>query len=132
MLKRHRVVPAIPSWAIVDQQYAEHYKLAGKWVDRKVPKNWEGKNYLHKADTIEELAKSLGIDPAKLTATVDRWNGFVRGGKDEDFHRGERLYDQCGFVGDPFSQQRSMGTIEKAPFFAVPVDRKSTRLNSSH
>lgn len=121
MLKRNRVVPAVPSWAIVDQQYAEHYKLAGKWVDRKVPKNWEGKNYLHKADTIEGLAKSIGIDPAKLTATVERWNGFVRNGKDEDFHRGERLYDQCGFVGDPFSRQRSMGTIEKAPFFAVPV-----------
>lgn len=121
MLKRNRVAPAVPSWAIVDQQYAERYKLAGQWVDKKIPKKWEGKNYLRKADTIEELAKSLGIEPAKLSATVERWNGFARNGKDEDFHRGERFYDQCGFVGDPFSEERSMGTIEKAPFFAIPV-----------
>ena len=121
MVKRNREVPAIPSWAIVDQQYAERYKLAGEWVDKKVPKKWEGKGYLHKAGSIAELAKSIGADPATLTATVDRWNGFVRQGKDEDFQRGDREYDNCGFVGDPFSPERSRGTIEKAPFFAVPV-----------
>lgn len=121
MVKRNREVPAIPSWAIVDQQYAERYKLAGEWVDKKVPKKWEGKGYLHKAGSIVELAKSIGADPATLAATVERWNGFVRQGRDEDFHRGEREYDNCGYVGDPYSSERSRGTIEKAPFFAVPV-----------
>ena len=121
MLKRHSKVPAIPSWAIVDQQYADLYQLGAKWIDKKVPKKWEGKGYLHKADTIEDLARSIKVDPATLRATVDRWNGFVRNGKDEDFHRGEREYDNCGYVGDPFSAERSRGTIEKGPFFAVPV-----------
>lgn len=120
MLKRNRVVPAIPSWGILDQQYAEKYQVAGKWIDKKMPKAWEGKGYLHKADTLEELAASIGVPADKLKATVDRWNGFVRGGKDEDFHRGEREYDKCGYVGDPFSDAKSMGTIEKGPFFAVP------------
>jgi 3-oxosteroid 1-dehydrogenase len=121
MLKRNREVPAIPSWGIFDQQYAEKYQVAGKWVDKKIPKAWQGKNYLHKADTIEGLAQSIGVPAEKLKATVERWNGFARAGKDEDFQRGERLYDQCGYVGDPFSQQKSIGTIEKGPFYAVPV-----------
>lgn len=121
MLKRNREVPAIPSWGIFDQQYAEKYQVAGKWVDKKIPKAWQGKNYLHKADTIEGLAQSIGVPAEKLEATVERWNGFARAGKDEDFQRGERLYDQCGYVGDPFSEQKSIGTIEKGPFYAVPV-----------
>lgn len=121
MLKRNREVPAIPSWGIFDQQYAEKYQVAGKWVDKKIPKAWQGKDYLHKADTIEGLAQSIGIPSEKLKATVERWNGFARAGKDEDFQRGERLYDQCGYVGDPFSRQKSIGTIEKGPFYAVPV-----------
>ena len=121
MLKRDRAVPAVPSWAIVDQQYADLYQLGGQWIDKKVPKKWDGKGYLHKAETIEDLAKSIKVDPATLRETVDRWNGFVRNGKDEDFNRGEREYDNCGYVGDPFSAERSRGTIEKGPFYAVPV-----------
>ena len=120
MLKRNRVVPAIPSWGILDQQYAAKYQVAGKWIDKGMPKAWVGKGYLHMADTLEDLAKSIGVDPARLKATVDRWNQFVRAGKDEDFHRGERDYDKCGYVGDPYSDAKSMGTIEKGPFFAVP------------
>lgn len=119
MLKRNREVPAIPSWAIMDQQYAEKYQVAGKWIDKKIPKAWEGKNYLHKADTIEDLATSIGVPADKLKATVERWNAFARAGKDEDFHRGEREYDKCGYVGDPFSDEKSIGTIETGPFYAV-------------
>ena len=121
MIKRDREVPAIPSWAILDQQYAETYQLAGKWIDKQIPKKWKGKGYIYKADTIAELARSIKVDPATLVATIERWNGFVRQGCDEDFHRGEREYDNCGYVGDPYSSERSRGTIEKGPFYAVPV-----------
>ena len=39
------------------------------------------------ADTIEALAKLSGMDPEVLQKTVDRYNGFVAEGKDEDFGR---------------------------------------------
>lgn len=120
MVKRNREVPAIPSWGIMDQQFAAKYQVAGKWLDKGVPKDWQGKGYLHMAGSIEDLAMCIGVLPEKLRATVDRWNGFARAGKDEDFHRGEREYDKCGYVGDPFSEAKSIGTIEKGPFFAVP------------
>ena len=39
----------------------------------------------HTADTIEELAKEIDIDPATLKATVDRYNELCEKGMDEDF-----------------------------------------------
>lgn len=38
-----------------------------------------------KADTIEELAGKLGIDPGALLKTVNDYNQFCQGGKDEEF-----------------------------------------------
>jgi 3-oxosteroid 1-dehydrogenase len=121
MLKREAAAPAVPSWAILDRQYVELYPVAGKFIDKTIPAGWIEAGYLHKADTIEGLAKAIAVDPARLSATVARWNGFVAKGVDEDFHRGERAYDNCGFVGDPYSERSSIGSIEKGPFYAVPV-----------
>jgi predicted oxidoreductase len=39
----------------------------------------------HKADTIEELAKKIEVDPATFVATVKRYNEIVASGKDSDF-----------------------------------------------
>ena len=42
------------------------------------------------ADTIEEACEPFGIDAEALKATIERWNGFVDAGADEDFnYRGE-------------------------------------------
>ena len=37
--------------------------------------------------TLEALARRIGLDPVTLTETVERYNGFVRNGKDEEFGR---------------------------------------------
>ncbi len=37
--------------------------------------------------TLDALARRVGIDPAALAATVERYNGFVRAGRDVDFGR---------------------------------------------
>jgi 3-oxosteroid 1-dehydrogenase len=120
MIVRNRTVPAIHSWGVFDRQFMDLYPLAGAGQG-KVPQKWAASGWLKQADTIEELAKLIGADPATLRATVDRWNGFVEKGVDEDFHRGERDYDQ--WLGDPRKQgrERSLGKIEKAPFYAVDV-----------
>lgn len=46
---------------------------------------------LLKADTIEELAGMIEIDPVALQETIDRWNGFVAAGVDEDYGRAIKL-----------------------------------------
>jgi 3-oxosteroid 1-dehydrogenase len=120
MLRRNRTVPAIPSWAIFDGDYIENYMLAGTMPGSSKPREWTEQGYLKQADSIEELASLIDIDPATLKATVDRWNGFVERGVDEDFHRGERAYDS--WLGDPYhGPNKALGKIAKAPFYAVNV-----------
>jgi len=121
MFRRNRSVAAVPSWAIFDQRYAADYQVAGKWAGKaRKPQNWVEQGYLKQADTIEALAALLEIEPAVLRATVDRWNGFVDKGSDEDFHRGERAYDH--WLGDPYhGPNPSRARIDKPPFYAVDI-----------
>jgi 3-oxosteroid 1-dehydrogenase len=120
MLERNKVVPAVPSWAVFDNQYMRKYMLAGTMPGSKKPQRWYDEGYLKTADTIEELARQLNIDPAALKGTVERFNRFVANNRDEDFHRGERAYDR--WLGDPFNKpSETLGSIAEPPFHAVAV-----------
>ncbi|MGE3692712.1 MAG: FAD-binding protein [Novosphingobium sp.] len=121
MLVRNRTVPAVPSWAIMDSQFLARYPLANGGQGKAIPQEWRSSGWLKEGATVEELAGKLNIDPAVLKGTVDRWNGFVDQGRDDDFLRGERQYDR--FLGDPTREglSRTMGRIDKGPFYAVEV-----------
>ena len=121
MLARHKTVPAVPSWAIMDSQYIRNYGLVtSPFPSAKKPQEWYDKGYLKKADTLEGLAALLGIEPATLRATVDRFNGFVEKNHDDDFNRGDRAYDR--WLGDAYHPKNaSLGSISEGPYYAVPV-----------
>ena len=120
MLARNKTVPAVPSWAIMDSQFMTNYALVTPLPSAKKPQAWYDSGYLKKADSIEELADMLKIAPASLRATVDRFNGFVAKGHDDDFNRGDRAYDR--WLGDPYhATNASLGAIAEGPFYAVEV-----------
>ena len=52
---------------------------------------------IYKGETIEELAEQIGIDPATLAATVERYNGFAANNEDPDFHRGTAVYSAFNY-----------------------------------
>lgn len=58
-----------------------------------------------KANTIEELATAMGMDPAVLSATVERYNELCAKGDDEDFGK------------EPWR----MRPVAEPPFYAVTV-----------
>jgi 3-oxosteroid 1-dehydrogenase len=104
-----------PAWLLFDQQGVERYALLA-W---KIPRG-ERPEWFHTADSVEALATSIGVDPAVLRASVERFNEFARTGTDDDFHRGESPWDRSW--GDPTQEPNpSLGTLEQPPFYAVPM-----------
>jgi len=112
--------PAIPAWLICDRAFIRRYGL-GLVRPRSVSlRKHVANGYLRTAPTIEGLARELGLPPKTLAATVNRFNGFVFGGVDQDFGKGNNIYDRSN--GDPaVSPNPCLGPIERPPFYAVEV-----------
>jgi 3-oxosteroid 1-dehydrogenase len=72
------------------------------------------------AGNLPELAAKLGIDPARLEQTARRFNGFVKSGKDEDFHRGEHQWKLAATTTSQ-GTRGSLGTIEEPPFYGIEL-----------
>ena len=110
---------AVPAWAIFDSRHRRDY-FWGMTPPGKTPQSLIDNGYLKKADTLEEIARLCGVDPAGLAQTVERFNGFARKGVDEDFRRGESHFDR--HYGDPTVKPNpNLGTLEQPPFYAVAI-----------
>jgi 3-oxosteroid 1-dehydrogenase len=104
-----------PAWLIFDAQYRARYPIGTVAPGSPLP------DWIHSAPSLSELADKLAVDGDALTATVKRFNQFVRQGKDEDFARGTSAYDS--FYGDRTrtGPHVTLGSIEQAPFHAVEI-----------
>ncbi|WP_407270429.1 FAD-binding protein [Radiobacillus sp. PE A8.2] len=118
MFERDEHERAIPSWLILDTQNRNKY-IFGEAMPRFTPKKMIDNGFFTKADTLDELAKKCGINADGLKNTVERFNTFVEKGVDEDFERGRTAYDN--YYGDPSYKNPNLGSIAKAPFYAVKL-----------
>jgi len=120
MLERHKTVPAVPSWMIMDSQFMKFHMLASSMPGSKRPQEWFDSGFLRMGETIEDLAKAIDVDPATLRATTERFNTLARKGVDEDFGRGRNAYD--AWLGDHTNKPNAgLGTVEVGPFYAVQI-----------
>jgi tricarballylate dehydrogenase len=69
------------------------------------------------ADTLEELAEKVGVDPAKLVATVSTFNAACPGGEFDPFHLDGM---KASPEGQP-SKSNWAQKIDTAPYTAYPV-----------
>lgn len=86
-------------YIIADENIKE---LAMNTSQDKIDKEIEEK-VLYKADTLEDLAEQLNMDPQHFVETIERYNSFVDQGHDDDFSK--NAFDL---------------KIERAPFYATP------------
>ncbi len=114
-----------PCWLVFDKTFRAKFTAGGFlpsaiMPDGAIPVDWWG-HYIFKAQSIAELAKAIDLDPAKLTGVVERMNSYANKGEDPEFARGSSGYDR-GF-GDPTVKPNPcLGAIEKAPYYAVPIN----------
>ncbi|WP_278341085.1 FAD-dependent oxidoreductase [Lactobacillus acetotolerans] len=72
-------------YAVYGQKTAEKYPIMTELGLTK--KTAHNKPFGYKENSIEDLAKDVGIDPEALKKTVDRYNELCDKGVDEDFHK---------------------------------------------
>jgi len=117
--ERNKEVSAIPSWMIMDSRHRSHYTF-GMQRPGHTPEEWFRSGFMKRANTLEELAVSIGVDPRALAQTVERFNRFAATGIDEDFRRGETRYSRN--YGDPrHGPNPALGAIDRPPFYAVSI-----------
>lgn len=108
-----------PAWLIMDNVYRDRYlfgMMPPGQTSKKLLKNGE----FIKAGSIEELAQKCDIDAQNLKKTLIRFNSFALNGKDEDFGRGQDIYDR--YYSDPrVAPNSNLAPIKEAPFFATRI-----------
>ena len=110
---------AIPALLIGDSVALRKYGLGmvrpGGWGARAAIAD----GYLVVADSIEQLAQKLKIDPGSLRETVDKMNGYARTGLDLEFGRGSTVYQNHNGDVSAGGANPNLGPIATAPFYAL-------------
>ena len=110
----------IPGYHICDSSYVGSYRLPGQTaVTDPIP------DIVTQANTLEELAEKLGIDPVGLVAEINEFNENARKGLDPKFNRGGHRFDIN--TSGVYSGMRTdipntcLGPVEVGPFYGVPI-----------
>ena len=80
-----RVPISLPAWAIFDEKarlLKPLYRVWSQGMEKELEKGW-----ILKADTLEELAETIGVPAENLVAQIERYNAYCESGVDEECGR---------------------------------------------
>ena len=119
MYARDKTSRAVPCWLIFDDRYRKRYAHQRSRPGR-FPRQLLESGMLKQAWTLDDLARLCGVDPAGLSATIERFNRNAEQGRDPDYGRGESAYNKA--LGDPNPRVHScLGPIDEPPYYGVQV-----------
>ncbi|MGO9181535.1 FAD-binding protein [Mycobacterium sp.] len=104
----------LPYWMIYDDRDGLVPPVKATNVSMVEPEKYVAAGLWRTADTLAELAATIGVPAANLQATVARFNEFAARGVDDDFGRGDEPYDRAFSGGAP-----PLYAIDRPPFHAA-------------
>lgn len=120
MLAHMKDEDSVYAWIVGDEKLMRKYGIgyAKPWP---IPRGLFYKmGYLHKGNSIEDLAEKIGVDPEGLKATIERFNRDAVAGEDTEFGRGSTAYNH--FRGDmEHKPNPNLAPLDKAPYYAAKV-----------
>jgi succinate dehydrogenase/fumarate reductase flavoprotein subunit len=120
MFESHQTTPTMPAWLICDAAFLGRYGLGVIYPGHRNPGKFVDSGYITSAQTLDDLAGKIGVDPVQLHKTVERHNKFAETGIDVDFGKGETELNR--FNGDPdHAPNPCIGPLSKPPFYALAV-----------
>ena len=120
MYRAHRQVPSIPTMLVCDRRFVWKYGLGMIRPLTLFLRPYIASGYLHVADSVAELAHTIGVDPDGLVETVRTYNTYARTGVDLEFDKGRNIFDRGS--GDPtHTPNPCIGPINAPPYCAVAV-----------
>jgi hypothetical protein len=104
----------LPFWMIYDNRRGEVPPVKATNVSMVATDLYRAAGLWRTADTVVELAESIGVPAAALVDTIDRYNEMVEAGIDTDFGRGDEAYDCAFSKGKP-----PLVPIDTGPYHAA-------------
>lgn len=131
MIEGHKTgVTHIPCWLITDHRSFNRYVVGGHLpipkvpgapvpTGRKIPKAWLESGVVKAAGGWQELATKIDVPAGQLRATATRFNELARAGHDDDFNRGDSVYDN--YYGDPTLPNPNLYPLGDPPYYAFRI-----------
>ncbi|NHO66671.1 FAD-dependent oxidoreductase [Aestuariicella hydrocarbonica] len=111
---------SVPAYLLCDHNFIKKYGLGLVRPGGIGLNNMLEQGYLAHAETLDDLARQLGIDPDALVCTIGQFNTMAARGEDTDFGRGSFPADVS--MGDvSHTPNPCLGPILTPPFYAVTI-----------
>jgi 3-oxosteroid 1-dehydrogenase len=123
-------VTHIPCWLITDHRSWNRYVIGGHLpipkipgapvpTGRRVPPAWLESGVVTSATSWDDMATKIGVPASQLNETARRFNEIARKGHDDDFNRGDSVYDN--YYGDPTLPNPNLYPIGDPPYYAFRI-----------
>lgn len=111
---------SIPAWLICDSRFLWKYGLGRVRPFSLSVRAEVSAGYLQRSDTLQGLAKAIGVPVEGFCNTIQNFNTGAIIGQDPEYGRGSDIYQI--HLGDPDHKPNPcVAPIERGPFYAVAV-----------